>query len=56
MNRAGGDYLGSLTVSIGAAQYVYGEALEGWIDWVDKALYAAKTQGRDTDLFERDIA
>ncbi|MBI5895251.1 MAG: GGDEF domain-containing protein [Desulfobacterales bacterium] len=39
--------LGRITLSIGAARYRHGEAIEEFIDRADKALYHAKTIGRN---------
>ncbi len=36
-----------LTISLGVAEHVQGEALEDWLTRVDKAMYAAKRGGRN---------
>ncbi len=36
-----------LTISLGVAEYISGEALEDWLTRVDKAMYAAKRGGRN---------
>ncbi len=37
----------TITISLGVAEYIKGESVEDWMQRVDKALYAAKNQGRD---------
>ena len=39
--------IGTVTVSIGVAEYAAGETLETWIQRADQALYRAKAEGRD---------
>jgi diguanylate cyclase len=46
--------LGKVTVSIGAAQYKPGEAIENFIDRSDQALYFAKNAGRNCVATESD--
>ncbi len=41
------DKLGTITVSIGAAQYRQGEPLSDFVDRADQALYSAKNTGRN---------
>jgi diguanylate cyclase len=47
--------LGTITVSIGAAQYRAGESIEGFVDRTDKALYLAKNSGRNRVATESDL-
>lgn len=46
-SRASGERYGSVTISIGAAQYRSGEEIGAWIERADRALYAAKHGGRN---------
>ena len=46
-NRKTGQNFGTITVSVGAARYLAGEPLSGFIERTDQALYAAKRQGRN---------
>lgn len=48
--------LGTITISIGAAQYRVGESIEGFVDRTDKALYLAKNSGRNRVATEWDLA
>ncbi len=45
--RATGQTLGTVTVSIGVAGFMVGEALAAWLDRADAALYRAKQAGRN---------
>jgi len=47
VNRATGNQLGRITVSIGAAQFYSQEDVEALISRADKALYASKNKGRN---------
>ena len=47
VNRATGKSLGTITVSIGAAQFEAGESVEDLIERADEALYQAKHNGRN---------
>lgn len=47
VNKSSGKALGNVTVSIGAAKWMPGEAKESWIARADQALYAAKNGGRN---------
>jgi len=49
------EYLGTITISIGAAQFRPGESLEGFVDRSDQALYAAKEAGRNRVATESDL-
>jgi diguanylate cyclase len=49
------EYLGTITISIGAAQFQPGESLEGFVDRSDQALYAAKEGGRNRVATESDL-
>jgi len=39
--------IGRVTMSLGVAEYMLGEGLEEWIDRTDRALYQAKSEGRN---------
>lgn len=47
VKRGSGDRLGQITISAGVAEYRTGEALSAFVQRADKALYAAKRQGRN---------
>ena len=49
------EYLGTITISIGAAQLRAGEPLESFVDRSDQALYAAKEAGRNRVATESDL-
>jgi len=38
----------SITISLGVAQYRQGDTYSDWLERADKALYQAKTQGRNS--------
>ena len=54
--RDSGKSIGSITVSLGVAQYKPGETVESMIQRADKALYFAKENGRNKTATELDIA
>jgi diguanylate cyclase len=47
INRATGKSLGTITVSVGAAEFQPGESVESLIERADEALYLAKNNGRN---------
>lgn len=49
------EYLGTITISLGAAQYRPGESVEDLIDRSDRALYFAKQAGRNRVATESDV-
>ncbi len=49
------EYLGTITISVGAAQYRAGESVEDLVDRSDQALYFAKDAGRDRVATESDL-
>jgi diguanylate cyclase len=53
--RTTGEVLSSVTVSIGVAQFVPGEALTSLFERCDRALYAAKHGGRNRTVTECDV-
>ena len=55
VNRTTGKKLGGITLSVGAATYVPGEALADFIERADIALYTAKQTGRNRVVSEKDI-
>jgi len=48
VNRATGDNLGQITVSLGVAQFYSEESPDDLVHRADKALYASKNKGRNT--------
>ncbi len=50
--KSTGEDLGSVTISIGVAQYKHGEPVEEFIHRADSCLYAAKRSGRDRVICE----
>ena len=55
INRTTGESLGQITLSIGASIYRPGEDSEAIIKRADEALYAAKRNGRNLVLSEKDV-
>ncbi len=55
VNRQSGKSLGAITISVGVAQFEYGETLPDFIKRADQALYAAKNRGRDQVVTEFDL-
>ena len=49
------EYLGTISISAGAAQYKPGESVEELVDRSDQALYHAKDAGRDRVATEADL-
>ena len=55
VNRKTGQSLGQITLSIGAAEYAYGEATAQLVQRADAALYQAKHAGRNRVMSQRDL-
>jgi len=56
MTKDSGRSMGSITISLGVAQYNPGETLESLIGRADTAMYFAKEKGRNKTMTELDIA
>lgn len=54
VHRRTGDQLGRVSVSIGVAQFTFGEPLRKFIERADQALYFAKRGGRNRVISESD--
>lgn len=55
VKRSTGETLGSITLSIGVAQYIPGEPIEDTINRADACLYAAKRSGRNRVMSEKTV-
>ena len=55
VKRSTGETLGSITLSIGVAQYIPGEPIEDTINRADACLYAAKRSGRNRVMSEKNV-
>lgn len=56
MNRRTGQVLGQVTLSVGAAEYEFGETLGAFVHRADEALYHAKRHGRNQVRTQEDLA
>lgn len=54
IKKSTGDVLGTITISIGAAQFAPGETADATVRRADVCLYSAKQNGRNLVLSERD--
>ncbi|CAM9134659.1 unnamed protein product, partial [Phaeothamnion confervicola] len=55
VNRSNGQKVGTITVSIGVAQFAQGEPLTSLIERADAGLYAAKENGRNRVVCENEL-
>jgi diguanylate cyclase len=55
LNKRTGQVLGQVTLSVGAAEYEFGETLGAFVHRADEALYLAKRQGRNTVRSQDDL-
>jgi diguanylate cyclase len=55
IKRSTGETLGSITLSIGVAQYKSGESIDETINRADACLYAAKNSGRNRVMSEKNV-
>ena len=55
VNRVSGETLGSITLSLGVAQFAPGESIADLVNRADACLYAAKHAGRNRVLSEREL-
>ncbi len=54
MKKSTGDVLGTITISIGVAQFAPGETVEAVIARADACLYGAKQHGRNLVINQND--
>lgn len=55
ISRGSGESLGSITVSIGVAEYAQGESMSSLLERADNCLYQAKNNGRNTVVSEKEM-
>jgi diguanylate cyclase len=55
LNRRTGQVLGQVTLSIGVAEYEFGESLGAFVHRADEALYMAKRQGRNRVVSQSEL-
>ncbi|MBI5164169.1 MAG: diguanylate cyclase [Magnetospirillum sp.] len=55
-NRRTGQVLGQVTLSVGVAEYEFGESLGAFVHRADEALYFAKRTGRNRVANQRDLS
>lgn len=56
LNRRTGQVLGQVTLSVGVAEYEFGETLGAFVHRADEALYLSKRQGRNRVLSQEDLS
>jgi diguanylate cyclase len=56
LNRRTGHVLGQVTLSIGVAEYEFGETLGAFVHRSDEALYLSKRQGRNRVMSQDDLS
>lgn len=56
LNRRTGQVLGQVTLSVGVAEYEFGETLGAFVHRADEALYLAKRQGRNAVASQDDLS
>lgn len=54
-NRRTGQVLGQVTLSVGVAEYEFGETLGAFVHRADEALYLAKRKGRNRVMSQEDL-
>jgi len=55
LNRRTGQVLGQVTLSVGVAEYEFGETLGAFVHRADEALYLSKRQGRNRVMSQEDL-
>lgn len=56
LNRRTGQVLGQVTLSVGVAEYEFGETLGAFVHRADEALYLSKRQGRNRVMSQHDLS